>query len=191
MTTIIGISGSLRQGSLNTALLRAMAAAAPAGVAFEVATLHGIPLYDGDAESRDGIPPAVTALKERVAAADGMLLVTPEYNNAIPGVFKNAIDWMSRPPKDSPRIFRGRPVAVVGASPGGFGTLLAQNAWLPVLRTLGTLPWFGSRLAVSRAGGVFDADGNLLDLQIREQIVAFVADFAKFVEERSIRYAMK
>ncbi len=189
MTTIIGISGSLRQGSLNTALLRAMAAAAPAGVAIEVATLHGIPLYDGDAESRDGIPPAVTALKERVAAADGMLLVTPEYNNAIPGVFKNAIDWMSRPPKDSPRIFRGRPVAVVGASPGGFGTLLAQNAWLPVLRTLGTLPWFGSRLAVSRAGGVFDADGNLLDLQIREQIVAFVADFAKFVEAR--RYVMQ
>ena len=183
MTTILGISGSLRQASYNTALLRAMAAAAPAAVSVEIATLHGIPLYDGDVEA-EGIPVAVTDLKERVVAADGLLLVSPEYNNAIPGVFKNAIDWLSRPPKDSPRVFRGRPVAVVGASPGGFGTILAQNAWLPVLRTLGMLPWFGGRLAVSRAGGVFDADGKLVDEQVREQAAAFLAGFANFVEEQ-------
>src|SRR5690606_7986903 len=109
-------------------------------------------------------------------------LVTPEYNNAMPGVFKNAIDWLSRPPKDSPRIFRDQPVAVVGASPGGFGTVLAQTAWLPVLRTLGTRPWFGPRLAVSRAGGVFDAQGNLVDDKVREQVAAFIAGFAQFVE---------
>ena len=77
MTSILGISGSLRQGSFNTALLRAIAAAAPAGTRVEVATLHGIPLYDGDEEARDGIPPAVAALKDRIAAADGLLLVTP------------------------------------------------------------------------------------------------------------------
>ncbi len=183
MTSILGISGSLRQASYNTALLRAMAAAAPAGVDIRIATLHGIPLYDGDVEAA-GIPPAVAALKEQVVAADGLLLVSPEYNNAMPGVFKNAIDWLSRPPKDSPRIFGGRPVAVAGASPGGFGTILAQNAWLPVLRTLGTLPWFGSRLAVSRAGGVFDAEGALVDERVREQVAAFVAGFAKFIEER-------
>ena len=183
MTTILGISGSLRQASLNTALLRAIAAATPSGVRVEMATLHGIPLYDGDIEASEGIPPAVAALKERVAASDGLLLVTPEYNNAMPGVFKNAIDWLSRPPKDIPRIFGGRPVAVVGASPGGFGTLLAQTAWLPVLRTLGTRPWFGPRLAVSRAGSVFDAEGNLTDEKVREQVAAFVAGFAAFLRD--------
>ena len=181
MTTILGISGSLRSGSLNTSLLRAMAGLAPAGTSIEVATIHGIPLYDADAEETDGIPPAVAALKEKVAAADGLLLVTPEYNNTLPGVFKNAVDWLSRPPKDSPRIFRDRPVAVVGASPGGFGTLLAQNAWLPVLRTLGTRPWFGGRLLVSRAEAVFDANGKLVDEQVREQIAVFVAGFAAFI----------
>lgn len=184
MAMILGISGSLRKGSLNTALLRAMAGAAPLGTTIEMATLHGIPLYDGDAEEREGIPPAVAELKERVAGAGGLLLVTPEYNNAMPGVFKNAVDWLSRPPKDSARVFRGRPVAVVGASPGGFGTLLAQNAWLPVLRTLGTRPWFGGRLAVSRAGTVFDDEGLLQDDQIRAQIATFVAGFAAFIDGR-------
>ena len=80
-------------------------------------------------------------------AADGLLLVTPEYNNSIPGVFKNAIDWLSRPSADIPRVFGGRKVAVIGASPGGFGTLLSQTAWLPVLKTLGTNPWFGGAAA--------------------------------------------
>ena len=183
MTSILGISGSLRQGSFNTALLRAIAAAAPAGTRVEVATLHGIPLYDGDEEARDGIPPAVAALKDRIAAADGLLLVTPEYNNGMPGVFKNAIDWLSRPPKDSARVFSDRPVAVVGASPGGFGTLLAQTGWLPVLRTLGTRPWFGPRLAVSRAGSVFDADGNLTDERVREQVTAFIQGFSEFSQQ--------
>lgn len=184
MTTILGISGSLRSGSFNTALLNAMAWLAPANTLIEMATIHGIPLYDGDVEAADGIPAAVAALKERIATADGLLLVTPEYNNAMPGVFKNAIDWLSRPSKDIPRIFRDRPVAVVGASPSGFGTVLAQNAWLPVLRTLGTRPWFGGRLAVSRAGGVFDASGNLLDEQVRDQITAFLAGFSAFIERR-------
>ena len=183
MTSILGISGSLRQGSFNTALLRAIAAAAPAGTRVEVATLHGIPLYDGDEEARDGIPPAVAALKDRIAAADGLLLVTPEYNNGMPGVFKNAIDWLSRPPKDSARVFSDRPVAVVGASPGGFGTLLAQTGWLPVMRTLGTRSWFGPRLAVSRGGSVFDADGNLTDERVREQVTAFIQGFSEFTQQ--------
>ena len=94
------------------------------------------------------MPAAVAKLKEQVAAADGLLLVTPEYNNSIPGVFKNAIDWLSRPAADIPRVFGGRKVAVIGASPGGFGTILSQTAWLPVLKTLGTNPWFGGRLLV-------------------------------------------
>ena len=90
-------------------------------------TLHGIPLYDGDVEAAEGIPAAVAALKEEIVAADGLLLVTPEYNNGIPGVFKNAIDWLSRPAADIGRVFGGRPVAVIGASPGQFGTMLVAG----------------------------------------------------------------
>jgi chromate reductase len=181
MSTILGISGSLRAASFNTALLRAAQALAPAGVTFGIATLHGIPLYDGDAESRDGLPATVLALKDQVMAADGVLLATPEYNNGIPGVFKNAIDWLSRPNADVPRVFGDRPFAVMGASPGGFGTIQAQAAWHPVLRTLGVRPWWGPKLMVSRAGQAFDADGNLVDEKQRAALRDFVAGFAAFV----------
>jgi NAD(P)H-dependent FMN reductase len=180
MTTIVGLPGSLRSGSFNTALLRAAAESMPGGAQLEIASIKGIPLYDGDVEKASGIPDVVAALKERIVAANGLLLVTPEYNNSIPGVFKNAIDWLSRPSADIPRVFGGRPVAVIGASPGGFGTLLSQTAWLPVLKTLGTRAWFGGRLQVSRAGDVFDASGNLVDERIREQLRKFLDGFVKF-----------
>lgn len=182
MVSILGISGSLRSGSLNTALLHAAAGVAPEGVSIDVATLHGIPLYDGDAEASAGIPDAVQALKARLLAADGLLLATPEYNNGIPGVFKNAIDWLSRPGAEIPRLFGDKPVAVMGASPGGFGTILAQEAWLPVLRTLRTRTWFGGRLMLSRAGAAFDAEGKLVDEKVREQLRAFVEGFAGFAK---------
>ena len=181
MSTILGLSGRLRSGSFNTALLRAGAGLMPAGSTLELATLHGIPLYDGDAEARDGIPPAVQALKERIAACDGLLLATPEYNNAIPGVLKNGIDWLSRPSADIARIFGNKPLAVMGASPGGFGTILAQNAWLPVLRTLGTRPWFGGRLMVARAGQVFDATGAMVDDKMKQQLQQFLQGFVAFL----------
>lgn len=180
MVNLLGISGSLRHGSFNTALLHAAQALAPEGVRIAVATLHGVPLYDGDAEQRDGIPAAVTALKDQIAASDGVLLASPEYNNGIPGVFKNAIDWLSRPPADSARVFGDRPFAVIGASPGGFGTILAQNAWLPVLKTLGTRVYSGGKLMVSRAGQAFDAEGALTDPAAREQLRKFVEGFAGF-----------
>ena len=177
MTTVLGLSGSLRAGSYNTALLRAAAVLVPADATLEIATLHGVPLYDGDAEARDGLPAAVQALKARIAASDGLLLATPEYNNGIPGVFKNGIDWLSRPASDIARVFRDRPVAVIGASPGGFGTILAQNAWWPVLRTLGARPWFGGRLMVSRAGAAFDEAGELTDEKTKAQLQQFLAGF--------------
>jgi len=182
MSRIVAIAGSLRRGSFNAALLRAAAALAPEGVTLEIATIKGIPLYDGDVESADGIPPAVAALKDSIATAEGLLLATPEYNNSMPGVLKNAIDWLSRPPADIPRVFGNRPVAIIGASPGGFGTILAQNAWLPVVRTLGMRPWFGGRLMVSRAGNVFDQAGELVDDTVREQLRKFVRGFSQFVE---------
>jgi chromate reductase, NAD(P)H dehydrogenase (quinone) len=150
MTQLLGISGSLRKGSFNTALLRAAAEMLPAETTPDVRTLHGVPLYDADLETSTGIPPMVAALKDAFAAADGVVLSTPEHNNSIPGVFKNGIDWLSRPPADVPRMFAGKCIAVIGASAGGFGTILSQNAWLPVLRTLGTRPWFGSKLLARR-----------------------------------------
>ncbi len=180
MTTLLGIPGSLRRGSLNRALLDNARALAPAGVTVELAGLDGIPLYDGDLEDRDGIPPAVAELKERFAAADGVLLASPEYNGSMPGVLKNAIDWLSRPPQDTARVFGDRPVAVLGATPGRLGTILAQDAWLSVLRTLRMRPWFAGRLMVSGAHELFDADGVLSDDRTRDQLAAFVAGFARF-----------
>jgi len=184
MARIVGISGSLRQGSYNSALLRAAAALMPAGSALEIATIRGIPLYDGDLESASGIPADVRRLKEAIAGADGLLLATPEYNNSVPGVFKNAIDWLSRPPSDIARVFGGRPVALVGASPGGFGTILSQNAWLPILRTLGAELWTGGRLLVSRAPSVFDQNGALVDAKLGEQLRDYLRGFVEFVEKR-------
>ena len=181
MVRILGISGSLRAGSFNTALMRAAQAVAGDDVQFETATLHGIPLYDGDVEQREGLPPAVVALKERVVASDGVLLCTPEYNNGIPGVFKNGIDWLSRPADDIPRVFGDRPFAVIGASPGGFGTILSQAAWLPVLRTLRARYWSGGRLQVSRANTLMDAEGNLADEKTRQLLREFVQGFAQSI----------
>ena len=121
------------------------------------------------------------ALKDRIASCRRALAVTPEYNNSLPGVFKNAIDWLSRPPADIPRVFRDRPVALGGATLGPGATNLSQVAWLPVLRTLGTRPWFGRYLSVASAAQVFDGSGRLFDEKVRERVRAFIADFAGFV----------
>ncbi len=184
MSKIIGIAGSLRVGSFNAALLRAAATLMPPGASLDIAGIHGIPLYDGDVETKDGIPPVVVALKERIATADGLLLATPEYNNAMPGVFKNAIDWLSRPPADIARVFGNRRVALMGASPSNFGTVLSQDSWLPVLRVLGTQPWFAGRLVVPRAHSVFNAQGELIDEKVREQLQQFMHGFVDFVEAK-------
>ena len=174
---IVGISGSLRRHSYNAGLLRAATGLMPDGSTLRIVTIAGIPLYNADVEEAEGIPDAAAALKDAIAAADAVLLATPEYNNGIPGVFKNAIDWASRPPADAARVFSGKPFAIVGASPGGFGTILSQAAWLPVLKTLGAAVWPGGRLMVPGAGKAFDAEGNLVDEAIRERLGRFLADF--------------
>jgi chromate reductase len=180
MTTILAIAGSLRQKSYNAMLLRAAAELAPAGTTVETASIQGIPVYDGDVEAV-GMPPAVQALKDRIAAAPAVLLVTPEYNNSLPGAFKNAIDWTTRPSADTARVYAGKPIGVIGATPGQGGTGLAQAAWLPVLRTLGTLPFFSARIQVANAGKVFAEHGRLVDPAVRGQLEKYMAAFAAFV----------
>ena len=165
---------------MNSALLRAIAAQMPQGAELRIESIASIPLYSGDDEAARGIPEPVARLKDAIAAADGLLLVTPEYNNSLPGVAKNAIDWLSRPPADIGRVFGGKRVAIAGASPGGFGTVLSQNAWLPVFKTLGAELWSG-RLLVSRAGSVFDANGELKDEAVRASVRKFVAGFVAYV----------
>src|SRR2546430_16723849 len=169
MTKVLGISGSLRRGSYNSAVLRAAARLMPEDSTLDIGSLRGVPYYEGDGEGQ-GIPASVSQLKEAIIAADGVLLVTPEYNNSIPGVFKNAIDWLSRPSSDIKRVFGGRAFAIMGASLSAFGTTLSQAAWLPVLRTLGTQTWFGGRPLVALAAGVFGEEGALKDAPRAEEV---------------------
>lgn len=178
MTEIIAISGSLREGSFNTALVNAAAKMYPDEIT--VGSINGIPLYNADFEDNQGIPAVVADLKDRIAGADGLLIATPEYNNSVPGVLKNAVDWLSRPPDDIPRVFHDKPVAVTGASPGGFGTVQSQSAWLPVLRTLRTRPWFSGRLMVSRASKLVDDEGVLTDEDTLGRLRDFVGGFIEF-----------
>lgn len=180
MTTIFALSGSLRRASFNAGLLRAAAAEMPEGSELVVGTIAGVPLYDADLEA-EGTPQDVIALRERIARADGLLLATPEYNNGIPGVFKNAVDWIAS--GAGAKVFDGKPVAVIGASPMGFGTISAQTAWLPVLRALKADQWHGGRLTVSGARKLFDTDGNLTDDETREKLRDFLAGFVAAVAE--------
>ncbi|MDP9838233.1 NAD(P)H-dependent FMN reductase [Neorhizobium huautlense] len=180
MVKLVGISGSLRNRSFNTSLLNAAAVHLPEGVTLTKGTISGIPLYNADEEA-EGIPQAVTVLKRQISEADGVILFTPEYNNSIPGVFKNAIDWLSRPHPDIADVFKGRPFAIAGASPGNFGTLLSQNAWLTVLHTLGADAWSGKRLMVGSAAKVFDAEGRITDEAVAKRLGDFVGGFAAYV----------
>jgi len=176
---LIGLSGSLRKASFNSALLRAAQPLCPAGVELKLRGIEGIPLYDGDLEEREGLPAAVVALKEAIASADGLLIATPEYNGSLPGPLKNALDWCTRPTSDIGRVFGGRPVALCGAALGRGGTGSAQAAWLPVLRVLQTR-FFPGQLLLPAAHAAFDEDGGLVDEKMRERIEAFLQGFAAF-----------
>lgn len=185
MTRILAISGSLRKGSFNTSLLHTAQELMPEGAELIEGSIADIPLYNADVEAANGIPDAVETLKNQIADADGLLLFTPEYNNSIPGVFKNAIDWTTRPAKDIERVYGAKPVSILGASPGGFGTILSQDAWLPVLRTLGTRPWFEGRLMVARAHTVFDDSGAMTDDKMHDRLAEFLSGFSAFATEQA------
>lgn len=147
----------------------------------DVRTLHGIPVYDGDTEAEHGIPQAVVDLKEAIAAADGILVATPEYNASFPGALKNAIDWCTRPPADIGRVFGGKPFGLMGATPGAWGTKAAQAAWLPVLRALDVVPWLGGQLYVPKASAAFQ-DGQLVDDGLAGRLETFMAGFDAFMQ---------
>jgi chromate reductase, NAD(P)H dehydrogenase (quinone) len=181
MIRILGISGSLRAASLNTALLQAAKGLAGAQVDIEPVTLHGIPLYDGDLEAREGLPAAVHVLRGKIQAANGLLLVTPEYNNGIPGVFKNAIDWLSRTSPENPSVLASKPTALIGASPGNFGTVMSQAHWLPVLRLLNMNLWAGGRLMVSKAHTVL-IDGAIKDPAVAKQLEDYLLGYAAYIK---------
>lgn len=114
-----------------------------------------------------------------------LLIATPEYNNSMPGVLKNAIDWLSRPASDIAKVFGDKPVKLLGATPGAGVTRLSQSAWLPVLRALGTRAWSGKQLYVPAAGQVFDAGGKLVDEKVRKLLTGFMAELARFVDASS------
>ncbi|MBT8063164.1 MAG: NAD(P)H-dependent oxidoreductase [Xanthomonadales bacterium] len=181
MAKIIAISGSLRKASFNTGLIKAVANMFPGQV--DVGSIRDIPLYDGDLEASAGIPTAVEVLKDQIAESSGLLVATPEYNNSMPGVLKNATDWLTRPPADIKRVFHGKPVALTGVTPGGLGTALAQSAWLPVFRTLRTRPWFEGRLMISSAGNLFDEQGSLTDQKTQHSLRQFIDGFLQFIED--------
>jgi len=177
MTSILALSGSLRRASTNSGLVRAAIDAAPAGITVTTFDLRPIPFYDGDVEA-ECFPAPVAALREAVAAADGILLVSPEHNASVSALLKNAVDWASRPQG----AIQGKPVALAGATPGGFGTLRGQIAWRQTLANLGVPLLASSALLVSGAGEKFDADGNLTHQQTRDDLVALLVAFAAWIE---------
>jgi len=174
----IAISGSLRKDSFNTRLAGLIAGHAPEGVDVEVATLHGIPLYNADEEAQSGIPEAVVTLRERIKVADGLIIATPEYNAAMPGVLKNALDWLTRPGEEMKPTFGGRPTGLVGATPGSWGTAFAQAGALINLRQLGC-HLFPDYLRISGAGDRLGEAGEPDD-QLAEQVAEWTKNFTEF-----------
>ena len=163
---IAGISGSLRKGSYNAALLRAAVELAPPGVHVETLGIRDVPPYDDDVRAA-GLPPSVAALREAIARADGVLIVTPEYNYSIPGQLKNAIDWASRPPQQP---FAGKALALMGASGALGGTIRAQLHLRQVAIFLDMHPLNKPEVFVRNAASVFDAEGRLVDEPTRTTV---------------------
>ena|SRR5919204_716985 len=178
---ILGISGSLRRDSHNTALLRAAAEMLPPGVELEIFDgLREVPPYDADLDTPELQGPGVDALKEAIERADAVLIATPEYNHSIPGVLKNALDWASRPARSN--VLHGKPAAVVGASTGLFGAVWSQAETRKVLAAIGANV-VDRELPVVQAHMQFD-DGNLLDEDLREQLAEHVTALVETTRDR-------
>jgi chromate reductase, NAD(P)H dehydrogenase (quinone) len=174
---VLGISGSLRKYSFNTGLLKAALQMLPEGMEMEIFDLSPIPLFNGDFETT-GVPEAVIQFKKQIASADGLLLAITEYNYSISGVLKNAIDWASRPVKDSP--LNGKPFAMIGAG-GALGTARAQYHFRQVAVFTNMITFNKPELMVPRAYESFDDKGNLVDEKVKEKLKNLLKEFYAFV----------
>ena len=172
---VLGICGSLRQGSFNAMALRAAQKLAPAGMEISIADISRIPLYNDDVRAA-GEPAEVSALKAQIRAADAVLIVTPEYNFSSPGVLKNTLDWMSRPPEPP---FDGKVVAIMGASPGPVGTARVQYDLRKVLVFMNSFTVNKPEVFISFAQNKFNAQGELTD----EATAKFVGDLLVSLEK--------
>ena len=175
---VLGISGSLRKGSFNTAVLRAAVELAPEGMSIDIANLRDIPLYDEDLREK-GLPESVQKLRDAIAAADALLIVTPEYNFSIPGVLKNAIDWASRPPSQP---FADKPLAIMGASGSMSGTMRAQYHLRQVAVFLDMHVLNKPEVFVRTAQKIIDAEGKLTDEPTRKVIADQLVALAKWTQ---------
>ena len=165
--SVLAFAGSLRSGSYNRALVRAAVELAPENLRLDIFELDDIPFYDRDVE-REGDPEPVTAFKQAIAAADALLIATPEYQHSLPGVLKNALDWASRPHRRS--VLIRKPVAIMGAAPGRFGTARAQDSLRKVLSHNDCFVLQSPGLLVGNASDKFDDDLRLVDERTRERI---------------------
>lgn len=175
---VAGIVGSLRRGSYNRALLRAAIEAAPSELDIQIVEIIDVPLYNQDVED-EGLPTSVVTLKRAVEEADGLLIATPEYNQSMSGVIKNTIDWLSRPPK--PQSLDGKPVAVMGATPGMWGTRAAQYHLRQSLVGVNALTMPQPMMLVRGAASVFDEDLALVDEKTEAHLRKFLAAFAAWI----------
>lgn len=184
MTRLMGIVGSLRKASLNGYVLRALDKHWPQGVQMQTLRLRGITPFDQDLMDSHGLPPVVTALREAIASADGVVIATPEYNYSIPGALKDAIDWVSRG-RDQP--LAGKPVGVVSASMGGFGGVRAQLHLRQMLLFLDARVMSRPEVMVPLAQQKFSTNGELLDAPTDAFLRDFAAAFAEWVERNGTR----
>ena len=168
---LFGISGSLRAGSYNLALLRAAAEVLPPGVSLEIGRIDDIPLYNADVQSQ-GDPAPVARLKKQIEDADAFIIATPEYNYSVPGVLKNALDWASRPPKTC--CLRRKPIGIMGCSSGDSGTIRGQLALRQMFVFTDSYVMLQPELRVPKAGERFDRDGRLVDADLRERLGLFL-----------------
>lgn len=179
--TVLALSGSLRGNSCNRRLLAAAQECALANLHIKIDDILGtLPLFNEDLErDPETLPAAVTCLRRHVAEADGLLIATPEYNQSLPGVLKNAIDWLSRPLPDE--VLVGKPVALIGASTGRWGTRLAQSALRHTLNATEALVMPAPGLYVREAETLFDATGHLTDQATRDALQSVLKAFAAWM----------
>ena len=176
--SIVGLAGSLRSGSFNRALLRAARNLAPEGVQIDIFELADVPLYNADVEAH-GNPKAVMALKQAIYEADGVLMVTPEYNHGVPAVMKNAVDWASRPPGSA--ALDRKPVGIIGASPGITGTARGQSQLRQAFEFTNSFCMPQPELLVFKAHEKFDANGDLIDGATAERLATYLVAFGDWV----------